>query len=120
MKRNFSTPILSACCFVFFMVAFAGIEGKWKGFITTPDGSEVPVKYDFKVDGDKLTGTAESSYGITSVDEGHVKVDSFYFNVTVEGDVYPHAGKIYNDSLSLDVDFGGQHTHTALTRPADK
>ncbi|MDB5142798.1 MAG: glycoside hydrolase [Mucilaginibacter sp.] len=121
MKRKFFNPIVLACCFIFVMAVIADLNGKWTGVIKTPDGNDLPVTYNFKVDGDKLTGTAESPAGQVTIDSGKVAGDTFKFQVTVDGNAYPHSGKFYTDSCGLDIDFGGQKIHTTLKRaPADK
>jgi myo-inositol-hexaphosphate 3-phosphohydrolase len=122
MKRKLFNPIALACCFIVFAAfVVADLSGKWTGVIKTPDGNDLQVSYNFKVDGDKLTGTAESPAGTVTVDDGKVNGDTFTFKVTVDGNDYPHSGKIYADSCALDIDFGAQKVHTTLKRaPADK
>ena len=121
MKRKLFNPIaLLLCCFFILIAAIADLNGKWKGTIKTPDGNELPVTYNFKVDGDKLTGTGESPAGIVTLDSGKVTGDTFTFQVTVDGNTYPHAGKIYADSCGLDIDFGGQKSHITLKRDVQK
>ena len=120
MKRKFFNPIALICCFFVVMAAIADLNGKWTGILKTPDGNDLQVTYTFKVDGDKLTGTAESPAGVVSVDNGKITGDTFSFKVTVDGNDYPHTGKMYADSCGLDVDFGGQKSHTTLKRAVDK
>ena len=120
MKRKFFNPIALICCFIVLIAVIADLNGKWTGTLKTPDGNEIPLTYNFKVNGDKLSGTAESPQGAVSIDSGKVAGDTFKFQVTVDGNVYPHAGKLYADSCGLDIDFGGQKVHTTLKRAADK
>ena len=122
MKRKLFNPIALACCFIVFAAfVVADISGKWTGVIKTPDGNDLQVSYNFKVDGDKLTGTAESPAGQVTVDDGKITGNTFTFKVTVDGNDYPHSGKVYADSCGLDIDFGAQKIHTTLKRaPADK
>ncbi|HTK20866.1 MAG TPA: hypothetical protein VL442_15185 [Mucilaginibacter sp.] len=122
MKRKLFTPIALVCLFIVFSAfVFADLNGKWNGVIKTPDGNDLEVSYNFKVDGDKLTGTAESPAGQVTVDDGKITGDTFSFKVTVDGNDYPHSGKVYADSCGLDIDFGAQKIHTTLKRaPADK
>jgi hypothetical protein len=122
MKRKLFYPIALVCGFlVFAAFVFADLSGKWTGVIKTPDGNDLEVSYNFKVDGDKLTGTAESPAGQVTVDDGKINGDTFTFKVTVDGNDYPHSGKVYADSCGLDIDFGAQKIHTTLKRaPADK
>jgi hypothetical protein len=122
MKRKLFNPIALACCFIVFAAfVIADLNGKWVGVIKTPDGNDLAVTYNFKVDGDKLTGTGESPAGTVTIDDGKITGDTFTFKVTVDGNDYPHSGKMYADSCGLDIDFGGQKVHTTLKRaPADK
>lgn len=119
MKRKFLNPIAVLCGFIFVLAVIADLNGKWTGVIKTPDGNDLQVTYNFKVDGDKLTGTAESPAGVVTVDDGKITGDAFTFKVTVDGNDYPHTGKLYADSCGLDIDFGGSKVHTTLKR-ADK
>jgi hypothetical protein len=116
MKRKLFTPIVLASIFVLVVAVIADLNGKWKGIIKTPDGNELPVTYTFKVDGDKLSGTAESPAGSVTIDDGKINGDTFSFKVTVDGNDYPHKGKMYADSCGIDIDFGGQSTHFTVTR----
>ncbi|HVW98302.1 MAG TPA: hypothetical protein VHA56_20215 [Mucilaginibacter sp.] len=110
MKKIFTTVAL-LCCFMVCFAMITDITGKWSGTIVTPDGQEFPVTYNFKADGDKLTGTADSPQGTVTVDDGKIMGDSLSFKVTVSGNDYPHSGKIYPDSIAMDLDFGGQKVH---------
>jgi len=122
MKRKLFNPIAFVCCFIVFAAfTLADLSGKWSCSIKTPDGNDLPITYSFKVDGDKLTGTAEIPQGQFTIDDGKVSGDTFTFKVNVDGNDYPHSGKAYADSCGLDIDFGGQKVHTTLKRaPADK
>jgi len=102
------------------MAVVDGLTGKWKGTIKTPDGNELPVTYNFKADGDNLTGTAESPAGQVTVDNGKITGDTFTFKVTVDGNDYPHKGKIYADSCGMDIDFGGTTAHFTIKRDTTK
>lgn len=114
MKRKIFTTSALLFCFVLCFALAADLNGKWAGQIKLPDGTDLPVSYNFKVDGTKLTGTADSPNGSVSVDEGKIDGDNFSFKVNVDGTVYPHTGKVYADSCALDIDFGGMKIHTRL------
>lgn len=117
MKRKFLNPIALLCCFLFVIALVADPNGKWTGVIKVPNGGDLNVSYNFKVDGDKLTGTAESPSGEVTIEKGKINGDKFSFSVNVDGTDYPHTGKFYADSCGLDIDFGGLKVHTTLVRP---
>jgi len=116
MKRNLFNSIAVCCCFIFLMAVVANLNGRWKGVLTTPDGTNLDVSYNFKVSGDTLTGTAESPQGVVTIDSGKVADNTFSFQVTVDGTAYPHKGKMYDDSCGIDIDFGSQWVHTTVVR----
>ncbi|MDP4285791.1 MAG: glycoside hydrolase [Bacteroidota bacterium] len=121
MKRKLIFIGAICTCFLFVMAIAASLDGKWKGDFTTPNGDQVEAVYNFKVDGNVLTGTAESPRGAVSIDDGKVSGDKFSFSVTVDGNPYPHTGKFYEDSCGVDIDFGsGEIVHETLVRDTDK
>jgi hypothetical protein len=120
MRKKLLLSAALLACFVFVMAVVDGLTGKWKGTIKTPDGNELQVVYNFKADGDKLTGTAESPEGTVTVDNGKITGDTFSFKVTVDGTDYPHKGKMYADSCGIDIDFGGATIHTTVKRDTSK
>jgi hypothetical protein len=119
MKRKILVSSALLCCFIALVMVIADLNGKWTGTIKTPDGQDLPVTYNFKVDGNKLTGTAESPAGQVTVDNGTIDGNDFKFKVTVDGNDYPHIGKLYEDSCGLDIDFAGTKVHTTLKRVVD-
>lgn len=71
-----------AVCVLFVLAvasAFAaGAAGKWTTAIDTPIGVQ-NYTYDFKVDGEKLTGSAKSQFSESQISEGSVKGDAISF-----------------------------------------
>ncbi|MCL5742313.1 MAG: hypothetical protein M1541_00090 [Acidobacteria bacterium] len=61
----------------------ADVNGKWKASFETPNGTRETV-FDFKADGNKLTGTAASGNGQTEISEGQINGDEISFVVTRE------------------------------------
>ncbi|MGN6395243.1 MAG: hypothetical protein ACTHMI_06755 [Mucilaginibacter sp.] len=120
MKRKLSITAALVCSLAVCLAAvFAGLNGKWSGNITTPDGQEVTLTYNIKVDGEKLTGTGESNGNTVNIDEGSLKGDDFTFKVTnTDGVVIPHSGRYYaqGDSVSMNIDYNGTKFHTTLKR----
>jgi len=120
MKRKLSITAALICSFAICMAAvFADLNGKWSGSAATPDGQEITLTYNIKVDGDKLTGTGESQGNTVNIDDGSLKGNDFTFKVTnTEGIVIPHSGRYYpqGDSISMNLDFNGMKFHTTLKR----
>ncbi|MBN2317997.1 MAG: hypothetical protein JXR49_02925 [Acidobacteria bacterium] len=86
--------------------AAADISGQWTAVITTPIG-EMNYDFNFKVEGEKLTGTAEMTMGSDSsksdLTEGSVKGDeiSFVETLKVQGQELrcEYKGKISGDEI---------------------
>jgi hypothetical protein len=84
----------------------ADISGKWESVITTPIG-DMNYTFDFKVEGEKLTGKAIMSMGSDSnesaLTEGSVKGDeiSFVETLIVQGQELrcEYKGKISGDEI---------------------
>ncbi|GAB2705165.1 hypothetical protein GCM10027037_33640 [Mucilaginibacter koreensis] len=98
------------------VAAVADLTGKWTGSVKGPDGSEYSLGYNFKTEGDKLTGTIESPIGTAAIENGKIKGDEFTFSSNLNGMEIPHKGKYYTDSVGIDIDYGGQTMHATLKR----
>ena len=104
-------------CFIFLMTVAADLNGKWKGSFQIPDGTNVQATYTFKVEGDKFTGIAEAAGADPlTIENGKISGNDFSFTINLGGADFMHKGKIYTDSCSMDIDFGGTNVHTTLTR----
>jgi hypothetical protein len=82
----------------------ADVAGKWTASFDTQIGTQ-NYTYTFKVDGAKLTGTAESQFGKTEITEGAVKGDeiSFVENLDFQGNAVKieYKGKISGDEIKF-------------------
>ncbi|MDF2432190.1 MAG: hypothetical protein JWP44_1821 [Mucilaginibacter sp.] len=118
MKKTFFTTTAIVCCFIVIIVVINSLDGKWTGTLKTPDGNEIPLTYNLKVDSGKVKGTAESPQGTVPIDNGKITGNDFSFKVTVDGNDYQHTGKFYDaaDSVGMDIDFNGMKLHTTLKR----
>lgn len=114
-KKFLITSVLICCSVLATFAIVSTLDGKWVGKVLL-NGSEMPVSFNFKVDGDKLTGTSETSYGVATIDNGKITGNEFSFTTTVSSYEIPHSGKFYPDSVSLNVDVMGSTLHTTLTR----
>ena len=71
--------LLLTIALVLFVPAFAAdVAGKWTAAIDTQIGVQ-NYSYDFKVDGEKVTGTAKSEFSESPILEGSVKGDTISF-----------------------------------------
>jgi len=84
--------------------ALADVTGKWTAAIDTQVGIQ-NYTYDFKVEGDKLTGRAKSQYGDTAITEGTAKGDdvSFVENLDFQGQPLriAYKGKVSGDEIKF-------------------
>lgn len=117
-KKNFIAAALLFTCLACF-AAITDLNGKWIGAFKTPQG-DFPVTYTFKVDGDKLTGVAESDQGSIPLTDGKITGNDFSFNVDVQGNILKNVGKFYGDSVTIDIDFSGNNLHANLKRQENK
>jgi len=99
---------------VFFSAAVpalaADISGQWTATFDTQVGEQHYV-YTFKVDGEKLTGTAKSDNGTSEIQNGTVKGDdvSFVENLNYQGQqlTITYTGKVSGDEIHFTRDVGG-------------
>jgi len=117
MKRRILTTAALVCFITVCFALIADMTGKWTGTVRTPDGNDLQIYYVFKVDGDKLTGTAKGDGDATPIDSGKIVGNNFSFSVTnPEGTVFKHSGKYYGDSVSMNIEFSGNKLHATLKR----
>ncbi|MGH9656951.1 MAG: hypothetical protein ACRD96_00310 [Bryobacteraceae bacterium] len=62
----------------------ADFGGKWTAAVPGRDGATMDTTFNFKVDGDKLTGTTSSQRGEAPIQDGKVSGDSISFKQTLE------------------------------------
>jgi hypothetical protein len=94
---------------IFATGAFAqkSIAGDWDATFNTPGGPQ-PLGLIFKVDGEKLTGTAKRSRGDVPL-TGTIKGDDITFSYTIDYNGNPvtltFTGKVKGDAMSGTVSF---------------
>lgn len=119
MKRKIFTTALLVSCFMVCLAAIADLNGKWAGKVEI-GGTEYPLLYNFKIDGDKLTGTALTPDGDVPLNNGKITGADFSFSVSTGGMDIPHTGKFYGDSTTVDLDVNGSKAHSVLKRVEEK
>ncbi|HEY2583173.1 MAG TPA: hypothetical protein VGI43_15280 [Mucilaginibacter sp.] len=117
MRKLLLTTVLAGC-FLLGIAAIAGIDGKWVTTLKPGDGSSFEVTYTFKTDGEKFTGDVlfpeNNDFAIT---DGTIKGDSIKFFVMLNGKGVPNYGRIYPDSIALDIAMNNVKHHHTLKRP---
>ena len=105
--------VLSALLTVAFLTAAssanaADLTGKWQGTMQSPDAQGLEINFNFKVEGEKLTGTTASSYGEEQITEGTVKGDAISFVVLAGGGQFKivYKGKMVGEDLKFTVTLG--------------
>ena len=82
----------------------ADVTGKWTATFNTQVG-EQHYTYTFKVDGEKLTGTAKNDNGTTDITNGTIKGDQISFDESLDfnGQTIPikYTGTVSGDSIKL-------------------
>jgi hypothetical protein len=105
-----------------FVAPAADISGKWKASFTTPDGQQRENTFDFKVDGDKLTGTVSSALGEVPIQDGKIGGDNISFSVTRNfgGNEVKilYKGKVSGDEIKLKVEAGERSFEMTAKRAA--
>jgi hypothetical protein len=104
-----------AVCVLFVLAAVgaaafaAGVAGKWTAAIDTQIGVQ-NYTYDFKVDGEKLAGSAKSQFSESQITEGSVKGDAISFVETLTYQEMPirvvYTGTISGDEIKFNRKVG--------------
>lgn len=116
MKKAFFLLMLLICSYFVCLAASIGMNGMWYGTLKIDDATQYPLQYNFKVDGDKLTGTAKGPTGDLIITDGEVHGSDFTFAVQLQKLYLIHSGKIYPDSISLNIESGDSKAHVTLLR----
>jgi hypothetical protein len=102
----------------------ASVTGKWVGEAPGRGGQTHAVTFNFKVDGENLTGTASGPQGDTDVSDGKVAGDTISFSQTMEfsGNQVKllSTGKVAGDQIELTRtrDGGDGHSQTFTVKRA--
>ncbi|MGN8070810.1 glycoside hydrolase [Mucilaginibacter sp. SG564] len=114
-KKMMATAVMVITVMICF-AAVININGKWTGTLKLPNNTTFVLNYTFKVDSDKLTGTAHMPEGDVQITDGMINGSDFSFNVPVPNGNAPHTGKIYPDSIQMHIVYKGEHLNTVLKR----
>jgi len=115
---------LFACVMILGLAARAyasDVTGKWVGNVETPNGP-LELTYEFKAEGETLTGTVASAMGALPLAEGKVAGDTITYKVTLENSVITHEATINaaGDEITIKAtgDFGTSEYKVKRVPPA--
>jgi len=115
--RIVTTALLVFCSFIACFAAITGLNGKWTGSIKITREDELSLVYNFKVDGDKLSGTVLSPDGNNlPIGNGVLAGNEFAFTVKAGKYTINHTGKYYGDSVVVAADLEGKTFKATLKR----
>jgi hypothetical protein len=107
------------CCAL--TVYAADPTGKWTTTISTQIG-ELAYTYEFKVEGEKLTGKAKSQFGDLEITEGKVKGDEITFveNISFDGNAIriEYKGTVAGDEIKFTRKVGDFATEEFVAKRA--
>ena len=82
MKRSIVT-VAALLCLSFGLLA-ADVTGKWNAQVPSRQGGTREQSFNFKADGDKLTGTISGRQGDIALTDGKITGDTISFTVKME------------------------------------
>jgi len=97
MKKKFL--LLMLCTVIFFAAASAqDVTGHWTGTVM----DQYKVAYDFKQEGNSLTGKDTHPDGsVSDISNGTIKGDTLSFDVPIQGNMTHVTGKVKGDVITL-------------------
>jgi len=101
------TMVRSFCFFVVTLFAVSiglaqDINGKWKGQMQSPNGP-MDLVFNFKANGDSLSGTVESPMGELPITNGKIDGKTFFFQVNAGEMTISHQCTAMGDSIAMKV-----------------
>jgi hypothetical protein len=106
--------VVAACLLPLCARASSPIDGRWVGDYTNPDGTQIRINFYFKVDGDKVTGRADSKEGPAQILSGSVKGNDFDFKISFNDSLIDHQCTVSGDTITMKVTFAGQQPSTII------
>ena len=93
------------------------VTGHWTGKVM----DEFNVTYDFKVQGDNLTGKDTHPDGsVSDISNGKISADTLSFDVPIQGELTHVAGKVKGDMITLSLSVQGNNLEVDLKKTEEK
>jgi len=100
----FASTATLACVMAISALA-ANVDGKWTASMPGRQGNTMEVTFNFKADGDKLTGTMSNPRGESEIKDGKVDGDNISFSQTFERGgnsmTIVYKGKVKGDTIEF-------------------
>jgi hypothetical protein len=80
----------------------ADVSGKWVGSVETPNGP-LELTYEFKAEGETLTGTVASAMGSLPLNKGKVAGGVLTYEVALENSVITHEARMNEAGTEITV-----------------
>lgn len=80
-----------------------GISGKWKTSFEGGQGA-MELTFNFKVDGEKLTGSISSEMGDIEISNGKVNGNEFTYEIDAMGNVMKQKGKLDGNVIKITME----------------
>ncbi len=104
MRMKIAAVVLVLFAGTLALAATPDITGKWTASFETQIG-KLDYTYNFKVEGEKLTGTAANQFGESKIEDGTVKADQVSFTETIDFQgqkiTIKYTGKIEGDTIKF-------------------
>ena len=84
------------------LLSASGLNGRWRAYVTLPNGDTSVLTLDLKVDGDSLAGTIKGRNGESEISDGWVDGDELSFSV-IESFHGDQSERRYKGTLDGDV-----------------
>jgi hypothetical protein len=91
MRRGLLALVMTVAMSV--VALAADVTGKWVGSVEGPNGP-IELTYEFKADGEALTGSVSSAMGTQEISNGKVAGDVLSYEVNLEGGKITHTAKV--------------------------
>lgn len=80
----------------------ADVNGKWVGSVDTPNGP-LELTYEFKADGETLTGSVTSAMGTVALSNGKITGEKLTYDVEIETGKITHEATVNADGTEIAV-----------------
>ena len=113
--KKFAAVLIAILAFSFSALAAEDANGTWKATLETPQGA-MENTFLLKIDGGKVTGTISSQMmGSQQISDGKIDGDKITFSITSDFGVISYSGTIKGDDMKLTLTVGGGQFTLDLT-----